>query len=188
MTRTYTRRRAILTTAAVLLGGCLGRGEEDSPAEGDDDGDTPTITPTPTPDGGEMTPTDDGTPTPEDDRKPVPPGDREELADQLPTPSPMTGSLVDVVTAADRAAAADDHGLEFQPDDHSLRVAVELEAERELPDGYRVDIVDEYGGYVIAYVHVDDLVGLAIEDAVRKVQRPPESRTDDDGGFSDAAL
>ena len=184
MAAIYSRRRLLVAASVAVLGGCVSSGEEDPGADGDqpteadgeqnDGADTPTAKPTPTDDTVTMTPSDresergEGTP--------VPPEDRGALVAQLPDVSPLVGSLEDIVAAADRKAVAADHGYEFREEDHSVRVVIELEPDGELPAGYRVAVQDEYGGQVTAFVHVDDLVPLAMADSVRKIQRPPESR------------
>jgi len=114
-----------------------------------------------------MTKTDDGTATP----------DRQEMVDRLPEASPLSGVLVDLVGATDRAKMAAEHNLDFREATQDVRVQIELEVDATMPDGYRLERISQTGGYVIAYVHVDDLVSLAMEPAVRKLQRPPESRT-----------
>jgi len=150
MTRTYTRRRAILTTAAVLLGGCLGRGEENSPAEGDDEGDTPTVTPTSTPG-----------------------WDEESLRET----GALDGQLVDLITAADREAVANDHGMEYRPEDGMVRVSLELEPDGEFPEGYRTEDIERYQQRVTGHVHVDDLASLAMDEDVRIIRPYEEPKT-----------
>ena len=171
-------RRAVLTTGlAVALGGCL-----DSLTDGDDDSaDEPS-------DGGENASADGSSNTTgksddeemDSDEEPIPEEERQELVDQLPEPSPLVSALFDIVAAADRDAAAADHGFEFREADHSVRVMIRLEPEAELSKNYRIDTVDEHNGYVTAYVYVDDLVPLAMADEVRKIQRPAESRRHDE--------
>lgn len=107
----------------------------------------------------------------------TPPDQREELVEQLPDRSPLVESLADVVVAPDREATAARFNIEFRAEDHSVRVAIELEADGELPDEYRVDEVSRYDGRVIAYVHVDDLVPLAIDENIRRIRKPEESKT-----------
>lgn len=148
-------RRAVLASLPVVaVAGCL------SSAGG-------------TPDGGDRTGTETATATPTDTPTPT----REELVERLPEPSPLAGSLTDLVAAADREATAEEYDLDYRPDDGTVRVVVELESGAELPNGYRVEVVDQYQNQVTAYVHVNDLVGLATHDGVRKVREPAESET-----------
>jgi len=169
----YSRRSLLGAVGVVLLGGCV---------EGSEEPNDTTDNTTQSPDGEEMNSTDDSS---AEDTTPIPQAERQALVDQLPETSPLVGSLEEIVAAADREGAATDHDYEFRNEDHSVRVAVRLESQQELPEGYRVEVTDTYEEYVSAYVHVDDLVPLALEDAVRKIQRPAESRThggtDDDG-------
>jgi hypothetical protein len=182
MSPDLSRRKLLATLPVLALAGCTGGARED---EGTDEtatetsadaGEVPTddtTTATPTQTEEPMTPGDNSTPT--DDSSTA--TDRAEQLEKLPEPSPLVVALEDLVAAADRQAVAADRGIEFREQDHSARVSIELESEQELPDGYRVDVVSQYAGHVTAYVHVDDLVPLAIEDAVRKIGRPPESKT-----------
>ena len=166
MTTTCSRRSILLVSASALSGCVGGRGDDEGTTT--EDGSAQTDTTTTTQDETGMTPTDDGTPTP----------DRREQVERLPEPSPLVGSLTAVVAASDREATAAEYGIEYRSADDSVRVAVELEPDADgLPDGYRVEEVSSFGGQVIAYVHVDDLVPLAMEDDVRRIQKPPESRT-----------
>lgn len=168
----YSRRAVCAAAAAAILGGCVeGSGED------------PTDNTTENPAEEEMDSSDSST----DEDTPVPPEERQQLVDQLPETSPLVGSLVDIVGAPDREDAAEEHGYDFRAEDHSVRVTIRLESGAELPSEYRVDALNEYQGYVTAYVHVDDLVPLAMDDAVRKVQRPEESRTHG-GGQTDQRL
>jgi hypothetical protein len=157
-----TRRSVLLAALTVALGGCLGGGGDD-----DDTGDG-----TATPESDTPTATD----TPTSETTPVPPSDRQALVEQLPEPSPLANSLAELVAADDRDAKANELDYEFQTSDHSVRVQITLESGTELPDGYRVTIEDTYEGTVHAYVHVDDLVPLAMEERVRIIRPPAESQ------------
>ena len=125
-----------------------------------------------------MTPTDHNS----NEKTPVPPAERDELVERLPETSPLTGPLEALVAGSDRAAVAEEYGLEFREKDHSVRVRIELESGGRLPERCRVEVVGQYQDYVTAYVHVDDLVPIGIDDGVRKVRRPPESRPDGQTG------
>ncbi|ACV12319.1 hypothetical protein Huta_2152 [Halorhabdus utahensis DSM 12940] len=159
----FSRRHFLGSLLVAVLGGCAERA-----------GKTPTNTTTQTTDEPNMTPTDSDSKT--GTSTPTEPEDRKELIEQLPETSPLVRSLEDVVAADDRRSVAEDAGYEFREEDHSVRVSIRLEADGELPDGYRVDVEDAFDGYIEAYVHVDDLVPLAMEPAVRKIQRPAESK------------
>jgi hypothetical protein len=141
----------------VLLGGCVESAADD-----------PSDNTTADPDSEQM-----------DSDGPVPPAERQELVDQLPEPSPLSGSLVDLVAASDREATADELGYEFRTGSHAVRVQITLESGAEMPEGYRVSTEGSYGGTVDAYVHVDDLVPLAMEDGVRIIRPPDEPRPHD---------
>jgi hypothetical protein len=159
----YSRRAVCGAVGTVLLGGCVGGTGDDPSDNTQQNADNNTVNSS-----------DDSSTT---DTTPIPPEERQQLVDQLPETSPLVSSLVNIVAAADREQTADEQGYEFRSEDHSARVMVRLESGADVPSGYRVDIVDTYDGYATAYVHIDDLVPLAMEDAVRKIQRPPESRT-----------
>lgn len=166
--RTTTRRRVLATLPAIALAGCASDAGGDpttSDGEGSGGDDTTTTTATPTTTEDQMTPTDDGTPT------------RQELVEQLPEPSPLSGALTELVGAQDRTALAAEYSLDFRDGEHDVRVQIELEEGGTFPEEYRVTRISTTGNYVTAYVHVNDLVPLAMADDVRKVQRPPESRT-----------
>lgn len=107
----------------------------------------------------------------------TPTPDREEQVEKLPERSPLAGALEELVAAQDRDAVAAERDLEYRPDDGTVRVSVEFEPDGELPEGYRMEVLATYEGSVVAYVDVDELVPLALEDDVRKVDRPPRSRT-----------
>jgi hypothetical protein len=154
----YSRRAVCGAIGVSLLGGCV-EGTSDNTRQDTDD-ET-------------MNSSDDFSTT---DTTPIPPEERQQLVDQLPETSPLVTSLVEIVAAADREQAAADQGYEFRSEDHSVRVMIRLESDSDLPTTYRVDVVHTHDGYVTAYVHIDDLVPLAMEDAVRKIQRPPESQ------------
>jgi hypothetical protein len=156
MTTPPTRRSVLVVLASAPIAGCLGAAD-----------DSPDDTQTTEPADQQMTDSDELLSVEQ----------RQQQVEQLPETSPLVGSLVDLVKAEDRRAAADDHGIEYDDTNHTARVAIELEPDGELPDGYRLDTISSYEGHVVANVHVDDLVPLAMDDAVRRVGKPPESRT-----------
>ena len=147
---------ALPTAAAAAVSGCV---KASGPTA---DNSTPTDSPTPT-----KTPTETDTPT------------REEMVERLPETSPLGGALTELVAAEDRKKTADEYGLEYRPADSTVKAVIELESDRELSDTYRIETLDSYDGYITTYVHVNDLVPLAMEDGVRKVRRPAESKTDE---------
>jgi len=102
--------------------------------------------------------------------------ERRAQIERLPETSPLAGALRELVAAEDPSAVASDHGLDFRPDSYTVGATIELEPGESLPDGYRVEVRSQTGAYVTAYVHLDDLVPLALDEAVRKVQKPPDSR------------
>jgi hypothetical protein len=158
----YSRRAVCGAIGAVLLGGCV-EGASDDPSDNS----------TQSPDNDTMDSTDDSS---TGNSTPISPEERQQLVDQLPETSPLSGSLVDLVAASDRETAAAEQGYELRSKDHSVQVMIRLESDHDLPTEYRADVVDNVEGYVTAYVHIDDLVPLAMEDAVRKIQRPPTSQ------------
>lgn len=187
----YSRRSLLAGTVAVALGGCVGDDTDDSDEEGNDadgnDGDgseddsssdspSDSTDTTPTPEDSE---TDEGTPasaTPDAESTPVPPDEREQLVEQLPETSPLSAQLVELVASHDRATTAEERGLEFRESSHSVRVLIELESTGELPTGYRTEVLDSYQNTVDAYVHVDDLVPVAMDENIRIIRPPAESR------------
>ena len=150
MTAPPTRRALLLALASAPLTGCLGAAEDSSE-------DTTTDQ--------EMTDTDL-----------LSVEERQQQVDRLPERSSLVGSRVDLVAAGDRSAVAADHGIEYDDTNHTARVAIELEPDAELPDKYRLDTISSYEGRVVATVHIDDLVPLAMDDAVRQIKNPPDSR------------
>jgi len=177
MTRTYTRRGAIITAAAAFLGGCLSRGEEDDPAAGaDDGGDTPTVRPTPTPDEGETTPTEDGSETEEDEGSEDGEESPEEQVARLPDQHPLADELVDLILAEDREAFAEERDLTLR--NGRVQVDIRLVEGGDPPEEYLPEDRSAYGDKVIAYVDIDDLVDLALHDDVRRVTRRFEPKTD----------
>lgn len=177
MREQYSRRAVCGAVAAALLGGCV---EDEGPGSDPSDNTTQSLN------NEQMDSAEDGNDEEnatesagDDNTTPIPPDERQELVDQLPETSPVVGSLKEIVAAADRKRAAETHGYEFRQDDHSVRVAIRLESGATLPSGYRVEVISEYEGYITAHLHVDDVVPLAMESAVRKIQRPAESQTHD---------
>lgn len=145
----------------------------------DDGGQSPssnsgsnTATPTAAPDDSETTPNE----TPSTSETPVLPGERNQLVEQLPEPSPLATTLVELVASSDRQSTANEQGLDYHESTHAVQVQITLQSESELPDGYRIDVLDSYQNIVTAYVHIDDLVPVAMDDSVRIIRPPVESR------------
>ena len=187
MGRTRSRRSVVALLAVLVSGGCTGSDGGDTPTEEPEPNPTGTAARTTcgsentdTPSDGTMTSTDRNS----DERTPVPPAERDELVERLPETSPLTGALEALVAGSDRAAVAEEYDLEFREKDHSVRVRVELESGGRVPKHCRVEVVGQYQNYVTAYVHVDDLVPVGIDDGVRRVRRPPEPRPDGQTGNS----
>jgi hypothetical protein len=185
MGRTRSRRSLLALLTVLVSGGCTGSDDGSTPTGGADTESTETATQTAC--GSESADaSDDETMTPTDhnsnEKTPVPPAERDELVERLPETSPLTGPLEALVAGSDRAAVAEEYGLEFREKDHSVRVRIELESGGRLPERCRVEVVGQYQDYITAYIHVDDLVPVGIDDGVRKVRRPPESRPDGQTG------
>jgi hypothetical protein len=113
----------------------------------------------------EPTPTPSATPTPE------------ELVDRLPERSPLADPLVTLLLAENREQTAEEFGLDYRPETNAVRALIELEPEASLPGRYRLSVLSKQNNNVIAYVHVFDLVPVAMADPVRRVQQPPTSKT-----------
>jgi len=160
MTDTYSRRALLLALASASAAGCLGASDSPDDATADE-------TQTTDPPDQQMTDTNELLSIEQ----------RQQQVEQLPETSPLVGSLEDLVAAADRETAATERGLTYDDTNHRVRVAIELEPDAELPSGYRVETISSYEGRVVAEVHIDDLVPLAMDDAVRRVRKPEESRT-----------
>lgn len=189
MTKPRSRRAVLSSLAAVLAAGCVDGGgdgsgdggdgngtDEDEPEQddGDDqnsDGGTPG-------DGGDSTDddagSDDGTDEDAgdgdestDDGGDGEEEDPEEMVARLPDRSPLSESLVNLVLAEDRSDYADDH--DFRYEDGAVQVNISLEPDGEPPDEYLPEDRSGYGDTVIAYVDVDDLVDLALDENVRLV-------------------
>lgn len=95
--------------------------------------------------------------------------------DLLPEPSPLASPLPGLVAAEDRAAYAREHDLEYR--DGTVMVEVEIVAGGEPPDQYLFTVISEGDRTVVAYVAVEDLVDLALDDSVRIVRPPAEPQT-----------
>lgn len=94
--------------------------------------------------------------------------------DRLPERSPLANPLPALVDAADRAAFAAERELQYNESDDRVKVEIELEEEGEPPDEYLAEVIDQFAGLVIAWVEVDDLVDLALDEDVRRVQQATE--------------
>lgn len=99
--------------------------------------------------------------------------------ERLPEPSPLAEPLPGLVDAEDRAAFADEHGLEYRPGE--VEVEIELEQNGERPDRYLSEVVDEFGRLVVAWVEIDVLVDLALDENVRRVQPSTDPEPDSPG-------
>ncbi|QLH76928.1 hypothetical protein HZS55_06300 [Halosimplex rubrum] len=189
MIKMRTRRAILAVLSSVFVGGCLGTGTSTKAEPKDQESATGANTGSPnpetrpkTPATETMMPTDDKTQT--DERTPVPPAARDDLVERLPVPSPLTGDLEEIVAASDRKSAAKERRVEYRPADHSVKVMIMLQSDVELPQCYQIEVISQYQDHVTAYVHIDDLVPLSMEEDVRKVQKPLESKTHNDGEFN----
>ena len=146
----WTRRAVVAVGLALLLAGCAG-----GATTGADTTTTPTETTTDTP---TMTPEDSG-PT----------------IDDLPEPSPLANTLVDLVAAEDRATFAADHDIPFE--DGLVHVQLELVDGGAVPRDLVSEVTMEQSGTVNVRVAPDGLVELALHEDVRIVRRIPTSKT-----------
>lgn len=110
-----------------------------------------------------MTTTDDGTPDPAAE------------VDRLPEPSPLATPLVEFLTAEDRAAYAESHGIPLE--DGSVHVEIELVEGGALPMALIDEVTMQQGDVRHAWIPVANLVDVALDEDVRIVRRIPEPRT-----------
>lgn len=88
-----------------------------------------------------------------------------------PNPSGLHQPLGGLEQAENVESFSERHNLTI--DDGTVRVIIELEPGRELPEEYVVSVEDRYGRRIRGYVRIADLSELAVHEAVRAV-RPPE--------------
>jgi ABC-type Na+ efflux pump permease subunit len=93
----------------------------------------------------------------------------------------------EVIDADDREEAAESTGLSYR--DGDLHVVVELNANKEVPSGYDVEVVQETvvdnRTSVEAWVPVDDVRELASEEEVERVRQPVGAVPAQDNSGSD---
>ena len=95
--------------------------------------------------------------------------------DRLPDRSPLADPLPALVTAADREEFAARRNLEYRSGE--VRVLVDLEPDGSRPDEYLSTVSTDLRTGVVAWVAVDELVDLALDDNVRLVRRVPPTST-----------
>lgn len=160
MSNPRSRRSFLAATAVVALGGCVG-GSDESEDDGNGAGDG-TVTPDE-----ESTATPEATPTATETSTQESP---EEMVDRLPEDHPLSDTLVDLILADDRATFAEERDLSFR--DGAVLVDITLvDKNNSLPEKYLSEERSEYGDRVIAYVDVNQLVDLALNDNVKRITR-----------------
>ena len=95
--------------------------------------------------------------------------------DRLPERSPLADPLSALVTADDRNAFASRRNLEYR--EGKVRVLVDLEPDGSRPDEYLSTVSTDLRTGVVAWVAVDELVDLALDENVRLVRRVPPTST-----------
>lgn len=90
------------------------------------------------------------------------------MIDDLPEPSPLEASLVDLIEADDRAAFAREHGIGYE--NGAVDVRIELVGNGDLPEAYVQEVTARQGEMIFAWVRVEDLVDLALSEDVRIVR------------------
>ena len=100
-------------------------------------------------------------------------GPKEERSgiDRLPERSPLADPLPTLVTADDRNAFASRRNLEYR--EGKVRVLVDFEPDGSRPEEYLSAVETDLRTGVVAWVSVDDLVDLALDENVRLVNRVP---------------
>lgn len=184
-------RRTVLAalplTPAVLLAGCVDGGDapENDDADGTAEEDDSTDENTADADDADEDDRDDAIddereadPDEEEPSKTVP--EREKELERLPERSPLAGVLENLFVARDREAYAEMAGLDYR--DGAVRVHIDLEPDGEPPEEYLPADWTEANGTVFAFVAVDDLVDLALDDDVRMVRREPPAETHGERG------
>lgn len=104
--------------------------------------------------------------------------DRKAQVDRLPERRPITNQLVNLFLAEDREAFLEER--DFNHENGTVQVNISLEPDGEPPVEYLPEEYSAYGDTVIAYVAVDDLVQLAIDENVRRVSQYIDPVTHDD--------
>lgn len=150
MDTTHTRRAVLGVVLGTAVGGCLSSPGSGGVATGANS---------------EMTPTD------ATDRPSL-----EDVKAQLGDPSPLEAPLPELVAAADRDQFAESAGLEFR--DGAVNVTVHLVSGGEAPEQYLPADAEQYDGSVVAFVDVDHLVDLALDENVRFVRRTRQPEAD----------
>ena len=91
--------------------------------------------------------------------------------DRLPERSPLADPLPSLVTADDRDTFASRRNLEYR--EEKVRVLVDLEPDGSRPEEYLAAVSTDLRNGVVAWVSVDELVDLALDENVRLVKRVP---------------
>ena len=91
--------------------------------------------------------------------------------DRLPERSPLADPLPGLVVADDRDAFAARRNLEYRDDE--VRVLVDLEPDGSRPEKYLSAVRTDLRTGVVAWVAVDGLVDLALDENVRLIRREP---------------
>jgi hypothetical protein len=81
---------------------------------------------------------------------------------------------VDLIEADDREAFAETHGIPYN--DGAVKVEIELVSGGDVPEQYIVEQVSRQGVIVVAWIQVDNLVSVALDEDVRIVRGVPEPR------------
>jgi len=155
MSKQWSRRRVLGTLPAIAVAGCSER------AGGEVNRDTSTATDTQTP----AQTTKTATPEPQP------------MIDRLPEPSPLETVLEELVVADDRTQFATEQQLSLR--DEAVKVELELVEGGEPPRELLEAIDSEYGTMVVAWVHVDSLVDVALASDVRIVRQYSDPKTRD---------
>lgn len=167
------KRRAVLSILGTsILGGCLGNmtsrettGQNNSTTSDSADVDPKNAGDSLAPEDTQMEDTQDIT----DECH----GDREENLNRLPERSPLAETLEALYAAEDREAFSERHdAIEYR--NGAVRVSIRLETEGTPPEEYLSEDYTAYDDLVVAFVEVDCLVDLALDDNVRAVRIPPQ--------------
>lgn len=186
------RRGFIATLVSVGSAACIGGGPDESGDASSDDSSSSSDDDT-TPDDSESGETDadqEGTESGGGDDEEAESDDAdagsdddeltpEEQVARLPEPNPLGDVFVDLILADDRKRFAEEHDLAFR--DGTVQVEIRLVEGGDPPAAYLPEDRSEYGNTVIAYVAVDDLVDLALDDDVRRVFRRFDPEPDPGG-------
>jgi len=83
----------------------------------------------------------------------------------------LASSLFQLTQAADPAAFADQHGLDYS--DGEVQVMIELSGgQSALPGGYNIEVISQYQNRIDALVPLKELLQLAKESQIKAI-RPP---------------